>query len=263
MSAMRRLARFRALLACAALAGLAAIAPAEARTLAAIRASGTIGLCAHPNSLPFASKTAEPPGFQIELGRALAKQLGVSLTPDWVLISYQIPRAECDIVLDMVDEREAMDFGIKLTKPYYRSGVGLAVPADSAIRSFHDLDAHTKVGVQTGALAAMTLNQRHIPISVFGFEDDMLAALATHEISAAAVTPVSAGYFNLKHPEDKLRIVLPDEDEHDLVWNIAVGMRRPDDALRGAIEAALDSLGADGTIAAIYARYGVTLPPPK
>ena len=272
MTAMRYPSCLRAVLAGAVLAGAALavsmsvaalLAPAEARTLAAIQASGTIGLCAHPNSLPFASKTADPPGFQIELGRALAKQLGVSLTPDWVLIAYQIPRAECDIVLDMVAVREAMDFGIKLTKPYYRGGVALAVPADSPIRSFHDLDAHTKVGVQTGSLAAMTLNQRHVPISVFGFEDDMLAAVAAHEVDAAAVTAISTGYFNLKHPDGKLRVVPPDESDPDLVWNVAVGMRRPDDALRGAIETALDTLGGDGTIAAIYARYGVTLPPPK
>ena len=240
-----------------------AIGAADARSLEQIRASGTIGLCVHPNSLPFASKTADPPGFQIEMGRALAKQLGVSLTPDWILISYQVPRAECDIVLDMIDEPEAMDFGIKLTKPYYRSGVGLAVPAGSKIASFHDLDAHTKVAVQTGSLAAMTLSQRHIPISVFGFEDDMLDALAAHEVDAAAVTPISTEYYDLRHPQAKLGVVLPDEGEHDLVWNISVGMRRPDAALRAAIEAALDHLRSDGTMAAIYARYGVTLPPPK
>ena len=252
----------RALLVGAAIAAAAASA-ADARTLAQIKASGTLGLCAHPNSLPFASKTADPPGFQIEMGRALAKQLGVALTPDWVLISYQIPRAECDIILDMVDDPPAMDFGIRLTRPYYRSGVGLAVAQGSRIAAFGDLDAHTKVGVQVGSLAAMTLDQRHIPISVYGFEDDMLAAVAAHQVDAAAVTPVSAEYYNLRHPQQPLRFVPPDEGERDLVWNIAVGMRRPDPALRTAIEAALDQLRADGTMTAIYAHYGVTLAPPK
>ncbi|MDA8253016.1 MAG: transporter substrate-binding domain-containing protein [Rhodospirillales bacterium] len=255
--------RLRTLLAGVVVAGAFLGASAEARTLAAIRDTGEIGLCAHPNSLPFASKTAQPPGFQIEVGQALAKQLGVSLTPDWVLISYQVPRAGCDILLDQVDEPEAMDYGIKLTKPYYRSGVGLAVPQGSPIASFHDLNAHTKVGVQVGSLAAMTLSQQHIPISVFGFEDDMLAALAAHEVDAAAVTPMSAGYYNQQHPGQGFGFVPPDEAEHDLVWNVAVGMRRPDPALRAAIEAALDHLTADGTLTAIYARYGITLQPPK
>ena len=31
-----------------------------------------ISLCAHPNALPFASRKGDPPGFQIELARAIA-----------------------------------------------------------------------------------------------------------------------------------------------------------------------------------------------
>ena len=90
--------------------------PAAARTLAAIRDRGSISLCAHPNSLPFASRTAEPPGFQVELGQALAQQIGVSLALEWVLIGYQIPRADCDIVLDRIAASDApTDFGIQIS----------------------------------------------------------------------------------------------------------------------------------------------------
>jgi polar amino acid transport system substrate-binding protein len=238
--------------------------PASARTLASVRESGTIRLCAHPNSLPFASRTEKPPGFQIELGRALAQQLGVSLALDWILIAYQVPRTDCDLILDTIAAPDAPpDFGIRLSKPYYRSGVVLAVPPGSAITSFAALDGHTKVGVQTASLAAMTLDQRHVGISVFGFDEDMLAALAEGEIDAAAVSPISAGYYNLRHPDHPVTVLPPDEAEHDLVWNVAVGMRRPDPALREAIDSALDRLSADGTLAQIYGRYGVTLQPPK
>src|SRR5271166_3703438 len=235
----RGLARL-AVLALLAVSGLAGTA--SGRTLDAIRERGSISLCAHPNSLPFASCTAQPPGFQLELGRALAEQLGVSLTTEWVLISYQIPRTDCDIILDTIAADDAPpDFGIKLSKPYYRGGVILAVPPGSAIASFKDLDSHTKVAVQTGSVAAMTIDRRHVPISVFGFEEDMLAAHADHPVT-----------------------LLPlDEQEHDLVWNVAVGMRRPDDALRAAIDTAIDRLSADGVIASIYRRYGVALQPPR
>src|SRR5262245_20514806 len=80
---------------------------AQARSLETIRSFGTIGLCAHPNSLPFASKTANPPGFQVELGQALARELGVSLKLDWVITQYQIRSADCDIMLDVIADREA------------------------------------------------------------------------------------------------------------------------------------------------------------
>jgi polar amino acid transport system substrate-binding protein len=63
-------------------AAMALIGPAQARSLGMIHSTGVLGLCAHPNSLPFASKAGDPPGFQVELGQALARELGVSLKLD-------------------------------------------------------------------------------------------------------------------------------------------------------------------------------------
>jgi polar amino acid transport system substrate-binding protein len=261
-----RSARHRAgaLLSVLVIIGCGAIGAADARSLATIKESGAIRLCAHPNSLPYASRTAEPPGFQIELGEALAKQIGVSLTLGWILISYDLPRTDCDIILDTISAPDAPpDFGIGLSKPYYRSGVALVVPSGSPITSSAALNGHTKVGVQTGSVAAMTLDKRGVRISVFGFDDDMLAALAAHEIDAAAVSPISAGYYNHIHPQQQVTILPPEEAVQDLAWDVAVGLRRPDDALRQAIDAAIDHLTNDGTIARIYGHYGVVVQTPK
>ena len=109
----------------------------------------------------------------------------------------------------------------------------------------------------------MRLSQRHVGLTTYAFEDEMLQAVADGEADAAMVTPASAGYFNLAHPEHKLTILLPDEADQRLAWNIAIGMRKPDQALREAMDKAIDKLIADGTIAGIYGRYGVTLAPPK
>ena len=237
---------------------------AQARSLDAIRSSGTLGLCAHPNSLPFASKAGDPPGFQVELGQALARELGVSLRPDWIITQYQMRSAGCDIVLDVIADREAQgETNLRLSKPYYRTGVALAVPSASKLTSFKSLNEQTKVGVQVGSMAAMIIGQRHVPTSTFGFEIDSLEALANHEIDAAAVTPTMASYFNLTHPDKTLRILDRDESEANLNWNVAVGMVRPDDRLREAIDGALERLRTDGTIERIYRRYGIVLQTPK
>jgi ABC-type amino acid transport substrate-binding protein len=42
-------------------------------------------------------------------------------------------------------------------------------------------------------------------------------------------------------------------------WQVAVGMRKADDALESAVNAALDRLLADGVIHRIYANYGIDL----
>jgi polar amino acid transport system substrate-binding protein len=238
--------------------------PVHARTLDAIRASGVLGLCAHPNSLPFASKAGDPPGFQVELGRQLARELGVSLRLDWIITQYQMRAANCDVLLDVIADREAQgETRLRISKPYYRTGVALAVPSSSALTSFKSLGEHTKVGVQVGSIAAMIIGQRRVPTSTFGFETDSLDAVSNHEIDAAAVTPTAASYFNLTHPDKALRILDRDEGVADLNWNVAVGMVRPDDALREAIDAALDRLRNDGTIDRIYGHYGVVLQAPR
>ena len=246
------------------LAVIGLLGPAQARSLDTIRSVGALGLCVHPNSLPFASKAGDPPGFQVELGQALARELGVSLRLDWIITQYQMRSADCDIVMDVIADREAQsETNLRISKPYYRTGVALAVPSDSKLTSFKSLDAHTKVGVQVGSMAAMIISQRHVPTSTFGFEVDSLEALANHEIDAAAVTPTMASYFNLTHPDKAVRILDRDESEADLNWNVAVGMVRPDEGLRAAIDGALERLRADGTVERIYGRYGIVLQSPR
>jgi polar amino acid transport system substrate-binding protein len=238
--------------------------PVTARSLQQIRDSGSVVLCAHPNSLPFASKTAETPGFQVELARALAAQLGVSLGQEWIVSPSQVFRSNCDMVLDVIGDQSAQsESGLQVSKPYYRGGVGLAVPHGSPVHSIADLNEHTKVGVQVGSTMAMLLNQRHVGVSMFAFEDEMMEALAAREIDAAAVTATVAGYFNATHPEQAVNILPPDDTRADMAWNLAVGLRRPDAQLREAIDAALERLRNDGTVAAIYARYGVSIRPPE
>src|SRR5258705_1086525 len=256
----RRLGAIAALLAATALLG-----SAEARSLDAISQRGAIALCAHPNALPFAAKNGEPPGLQIELGEALASRLGVRLVRHWVINDFQLPRADCDIVLDAIADRATLgDTGLRPSRPYQRSGVVLAVRGEDArTASLDSLPGRRRVGVTVGSMASMMLDQRGIATIPFVFEDEMMIALRRHEIDAAAVTRTSVGYYNLTHPAEEAATLAAFDGEQALNWNVAVGMLRPDDRLRQGIDTALDGLLADGTIARIYARYGVESRPPQ
>jgi polar amino acid transport system substrate-binding protein len=108
----------------------------------------------------------------------------------------------------------------------------------------------------------MVLSQRGLTTTPFGFEDEMIEAVAAGALDGAAVTPATIGYFNMTHPERKVRLVHAYEHEPLLSWNIAVGMRGSDAALRQGIDAAIDRLLADGTFRDIYARYGIEHRPP-
>src|SRR3954469_15586250 len=179
---------------------------ATARTLEAIRQRGALTLCAHPNALPYASKRDAVPGFQVEIAGALAKQLGVSLEQHWVINSFQYRRADCDIILDAIADRAALaEVGLRMSQPYHRSGVALAVGPKSGVASLTEFGPDLRVGVQVGSIASMTLGKRGVKTSPFAFEDDIMDALAKGEIDAAAVTPAAIGWFNKTHPDGRVR----------------------------------------------------------
>lgn len=247
-----------------ALAAVFAATPAAPRSLSAIEMRGVITLCAHPDALPFASRKDGPPGFQVELAQALARRLDVSLDVVWVMSRIQFRAAECDIVLDTIVNREAQaETRMRVSKPYHRSGVALALPAGvQGVSAFNDLDKSKRVGVQKGSLAQMILSQRGHQTTPFDYESEMVEALAAGSIDAAAVTPASAGYFNLRHPQQAFRIVHAYDHEPELSWTVAVGMRGADAPLGQKIDAAIEQMLADGTIRDIYARYGVEHRPP-
>jgi polar amino acid transport system substrate-binding protein len=167
-------------------------------------------------------------------------------------------------VFDAISGKDAsVEGGLRLSRPYQRSGVVLAVRAPATTASLDDLTSGQRVGVLTGSLASMTLGKRGLAISPFVLEGDLLAALADGEIDAAAVTPTPIGWYNMFHPQTRIRAIPAFADNPDFNWNLAVGMIGPDDRLRERINAALSEMLADGSVARIYARYGIELRLPE
>src|ERR1700738_1960708 len=141
-------------------------AAADARSLETIIERGALTLCANPNALPFASKTGPVPGFQIELGG--------KLTREWVVSAIQYRRADCDLVLDTIARKDAPpEGGVKVTRPYHRSGVVLAVRADSHATSLASLGPDQRVGVPVGSLVSMMLGKGGTVTSPFVFEGEV------------------------------------------------------------------------------------------
>ena len=238
-------------------------ASSDARSLEAVTERGAPTLCASPNALPFASKTGPVSGFQIELGEKIAGQLGVKITREWVVSAIQYRRADCDLVLDVIASKDTEPAGgVRVSRPYHRSGVVLAVRSNSPVSSLASLGSDQRVGVPVGSLVSMTLAKGGAATSPFALEDEIVAALANREIEAAAVTPMSVAWFNLQHADKPLRLIPAFDNDQDLNWNIAAGLLRPDDKLRQRVDAAIEALLADGTIAQIYSRYGIELRPP-
>ena len=233
--------------------------PAPARTLAEVRARNAISMCANPDALPHSSNRQDRPGFQIEIGRALAKELGLPLEIDWIIPHVRANLVNCDLLLDMI-AAPGVDRGpVKLSHPYQKSGVALALrPGEESIRGFSDLTpGRERVGVMVNSVASVILGRRGLRTVPYSFESDMVDDLARGEIDACAVSPATIAWFVQVHPEAHLAYVHAYDAEPELAWNLAVGLRRSDEALVDAVNVALDRLIAGGTIERIYTGYGV------
>ena len=232
---------------------------AHARPLDSIKARGRLMVCANPDALPFSSKNGNRRGVELELGEALAKELGVALEVGWVVFPIHVARVDCDILFDSIVDREtAEDAHLRLSKPYTVSGVAIALrPGIDAIKGFGDLKREQRVGAIVGSLASVRLGQKGLPTIPFTFEDEMLEALGRGELDVALATPATIGYYNLTHKDAPATLVLDFESMPEFRWEVAVGMRKADDALASAVNEALDHMLANGVVHRIYASYGI------
>jgi ABC-type amino acid transport substrate-binding protein len=243
--------------ACAALS-LSLAGSAGARTLAEVKSLGAIFMCAGPDALPYASDKPEAPGFQIEIGRAIAAGLGVALNIEWIVARRRRNLVNCDMTLDSINDPEVNEGQARLSRPYQKSGVTLALRRDAeAISDFRQLKQDQKVGVMINSYASMVLGKADKSTSPYAFQSDMLDDLQKGELYAAAVSGATLSYYIFQHPDSGLRLVRAFDSVPELTWEVAVGLRKADAALVDAVNEILERLIADGTLTRIYAKYGV------
>jgi polar amino acid transport system substrate-binding protein len=240
-----------------------AVASAFARPLDVIKTRGKVVMCANPNALPFSSKTGDKRGFELELGEALAKELGVAMEVGWVIFPVHVARVDCDILFDTIVDRDTNeDAHLRVSKPYTVSGVAIALrPGIEGVKSFADLKGR-RVGAIVGSIASVRVGQKGLPTIPFTFEDELVEAVGRGEIDAGLATPGSIGYYNLTHKDAPVVLVPGDDSVPEFHWQVAVGMRKADDALVDAVNTALDRMLADGVVHRIYASYGIEQGPP-
>ena len=246
-------------MACVCAALLLAVAEnAGARTLAEVKSLGAISMCANRDALPYASNKPETPGFQIEIGRAIAAGLGVPLNIEWIFPRRRANVVNCDMLLDNINDPEVNEGRMRLSRPYQKSGLALGLRRDADdISDFKELKKGQKIGVMVSSYAGMVLGKAGKSISPYAFQTDMVEDLQKGELYGAAVSAATMSYYILQHPDSGLRLVNAFDGVPQLTWEVAVGLRKSDAALVDAVNEILEKLIADGTLTRIYAKYGV------
>ena len=231
---------------------------ADARTLAEVKSLGAISMCANRDALPYASNKPDTPGFQIEIGRAIAEGLGVPLNIEWILPRRRANVVNCDMMLDSVNDPEIHEGRLRLSRPYQKSGVALGLGRDAeSISDYKELKKGQKIGVMVSSYAAMALGKAGKSISPYAFQSDLVEDLVKGELYGAAISTATMSYYIFQHPDSGLRLVNAFDSEPQLSWEVSVGLRKSDQALVDAVNEVLDRMLADGSLTRIYAKYGV------
>src|SRR5260221_13302759 len=239
-------------------AGFVSVGEVSARTLAEVKSLGVISMCANKDALPYASNKPETPGFQIEIGRAIAEGLGVPLNIEWIFPRRRANVVNCDMLLDNINDPEVNEGRMRLSRPYQKSGLALGLRQDAeTISDFNELKKGQKIGVMVSSYAGMVLGKAGKTISLYALQSDMVEDLQKGELYGAAVSAPTMSYYILQHPDSGLRLVNAFDGVPQLTWEVAVGLRKSDAALVDAVNEILEKLISDGTLTRIYAKYGI------
>lgn len=249
-----------------AIVAIALILPAVAgaAALSEIKRRNYFHVCAAPDALPYSSQNSSPQGFQLDLARMIADDLGVGLRVDWIYFTRFARLINCDALMGVIVKDDGKGpSGVKLTVPYTSSGYVIVLPKGSpVVRRFEDVPGGKGIGVQYSSWAHYILDTRKIKTRQFQNDLEILDAVSRGEVSGGAVVNTYAGWYLHLQPGDEIQLVDGYVPESDLRWNVAVGLREADQALVDAVNDVLKRRMADGTVKAVFDRYGVPYYPP-
>jgi mxaJ protein len=233
-------------------------------------------VCADPNNLPFSNERGE--GLENKIAELIAKELGARLSYTWWpqrrgFVRNTLNAGTCDLVTGTTNGVDML----RTTRPYYRSGYAFVTrPNGPQISSLDDPALKDlKIGIQiigengSNPPPAEALARRGIVDNVRGYivygdyrernpAASIMHAVAAGQIDVAIVWGPLAGYFaRLENPQLNVKLVAPENDGPRLpmMFDVNMGTRKEDAALREEINAALERLKPQ--IDAILADYGV------
>lgn len=210
-----------------------------------------------------------PTGFDYDLSQAIGAKLGIKFSfedQDWDGIIPSLQSGTHDVIMsgmnDTTDRQKVLDF-----VDYFKAGFAIVVPKGNpeSIKALADLCGKT-VAIQTSTAQIDLVNAVNpscadkIQVLEFPTDGDAQNAIRAGKASAgvndgqvAAYTAQTAGdgeYFEIVAPNDP-----PAGFESALT---GVGVLKANSGLTAAIQAAVQSLIADGTYAKLLEKWNLT-----
>jgi polar amino acid transport system substrate-binding protein/cystine transport system substrate-binding protein/membrane-bound lytic murein transglycosylase F len=227
-------------------------------SLAEVRKAGVLRACMPPNYPPLVTGDRDAPGIDVELLRALAKTIGVSLIispnpaigQDFNPRNWHVTRAQCEILGGGVVASPLTRSFLETSPSYAETGWAFVGPKPSA-----DIQGR-RVGVLTGISGLDRL-------ALSSYLRARNAELIVTPDVAEFVAGLRDGRFEVGITEWLLGGQLAARNGWSVAWMpaelprypVALGLWKGDLTLKRAIADGLEKLRRDGEVARIMARY--------
>jgi polar amino acid transport system substrate-binding protein len=227
---------------------------AQARTFDDIKKDGKIVVATEGAFPPFNFfRGPALTGFEVELGEALAKKMGVGI--EWRALSFDallagLRQDRWDLVIASFGITPERSKAVTFTNPHYCSG-GIVVAKDPAIRTSADL-AGKVVAVQTGSTYLENVKKLTGLKEVKNFpqDTDCRSALVNGRVDAWVTDKFVAKAALEANPTAGLKA-----GDFVFVERIACAVKKGNSSLEQAVNKALAELMADGTYEAISKKW--------
>jgi mxaJ protein len=243
---------------------------------AAAEGPRVLKVCADPNNLPFSNEKKE--GFENRLVDLVAKDLGATISYTWWAqrrgnVRETLNAGRCDLIPGVGSSVDRL----ATTRPYYRSTYVAVTRANRHldISSFDDPRLPTlKIGVQlvgddgANTPPAHALSKRGMIGNVRGYtvygdyrspapQEEIMKAVASGEVDIAFVWGPVAGYFATRERVPLKVTQAFDGPQLPMVYDVSMGTRREDRALREEVEGVLERHRSE--VKALLASYRLPL----
>ncbi|WP_349962175.1 ABC transporter substrate-binding protein [Rhizobium sp. ZPR3] len=241
-----------------ALSGVAIALPAKADQLDTIMSAKTLRCATYADVPPFSSpdpKTREMVGFDVDLCRAIANELGVKAEIKPISVEARVPEVKLgrvDITVANLAYTLSRAEQIQFSDPYYIAKEMLIVPADDAGKTKADFEGKRLASTKgSTSELAIKLNKSD-PLT---FQDTGSAYLAVQQGKArglVANTMTTTLLVNESKTKGKqMRMI----DDPMLLEPVGIGMQKDQPALTAKINEILHKLDSAGEINKIWEKW--------
>jgi len=235
------------------------------------KARGILTACADPFDYPYALQNGDPPGFDVEILRAVAKRSNMRIEMYWVSTAGRggtskafrssILAKRCDVFLGLSDngDDDMLMNKMQFTKPYL--GMGYVLVTQGKASGMNSLDEISAAGIKVGVSMSTPMDDflftNKVPRELFLDNRRMMGALGKEEIDAGMMWSTGLGVARLEFPGAKFRLAEGFVPLDGLRFNGAWAIRKEDKSLTKFINEGIDELLANGKIQEIVESYGV------